>query len=556
MYQKSLSLILLLLIAALSQAQDLDKLSQKTDKFFNKYISDDSPGAAVVVILGGKVVHKNTYGLADYEHKIPLSTNSVFDIASVSKQFVGYAVALLEKEGKLSLTDNVRSYIPEFPDFGHPITIGHLLYHQSGLRDWPSAMKLAGVGFDDVLSFDQILSMVYRQEALNFIPGSRYIYSNTGYNVLVELIQRITKKPFRVWTKEQIFEPLGMKHTFFKDQFNESIPRAVKSYFKEDDEIKVSFNGLTALGSSSLQTTLDDFALWLQYLDSEAAKDLINKMQLVGKLSTAEPANYAYGLEVDTYYGLKRIYHDGSWASFNTYMAYFPDQQFSVAVFLNHDNWAEGFAQEVMKLYLKDELQEGVEEAGFYDEEQPEIPKDLKLDLSPYTGIYYLEKYLIYLNIFEEKGKLFVEATGEDKQLMQAVSDSRFWVNAYDASIYFNIDKSGKVESLNYHNSLCERRPLKPAQAELQLSSYEGNYYSRELNTTYKVSAKEGKLYLSHLRNGQISLAQIWKDGFITETEYAPLIDFQRNAEGEIISLTVSQFRSRNQLFKKLAEED
>lgn len=556
MYQKSILLTLFLLLAGLGRAQGLDKLSKKTDKFFHKYIADDRPGAAVVVIKDGKVIHKNTYGLADYEHKVPLSTRSVFDIASVSKQFVGYAIALLEKEAKLSLQDDVRTYIPEFPDFGHTITIGHLLYHQSGLRDWPSAMKLAGVGFDDVLTFQQILSMVYRQEDLNFIPGSRYIYSNTGYNVLVEVIQRITQQPFRAWTKEKIFLPLGMENTFFKDQFDESIPNATISYFKEEDQIKRSNNSLTAMGSSSLQTTIDDFSLWLQHLDSEEAKDLIAKMQIVGKLTTEGPANYAYGVEIDRYYGLKRVSHDGSWASFNSYMAYFPDQHFSIAVFLNHENWVEGFAREIIKIYLKDEFQGDREEASGYDEIKPKIAKDIKLDLSRYTGIYYLEKYLSYLTIVEEKGQLYVEATGEDKQLMRAVSATRFWVDDYDASIYFNANESGDIESVTYHNSLCERRDLIPAKNPVDLSTYEGHYYSRELNTSYQVVFKEGQLYLSNLRNGQIPLEQIWKDGFINETVYAPLVDFQRNVNGEIASFTVSQFRSRKQVFKRQGMED
>ena len=551
MYQKFVSLLLFLLLTGLLPAQGLDDLSKKTDKFFNKYLSDDKPGGAVVVIKDGQVVHKNTYGLADFENKVPLSTSAVFDIASVSKQFVGYAIALLEKERKLSLQDDVKTYIPEFPDFGHTITIGHLLYHQSGLRDWPSAMKLAGVGFDDVLSFEQILSMVYRQEALNFVPGSKYIYSNTGYNVLVEVIQRITQQPFRAWTKEKIFQPLGMKNTFFKDQFDESIPKEVKSYFKEEDQYKRSTNGLTAMGSSSLQTTIDDFGLWLQYLDSERAKDLVATMQIPGTITTEAPANYAYGLEVDTYYGLKRVSHDGSWASFNTFMAYFPDEHFSVAVFLNHENWVQGFAQEVIEIYLKDKFQGDKRGPWFYYEEKPKISTDLDLDLSRYTGIYYLEKYLSYLTITEEKGQLYVQATDEDKQLMQAVSATRFWVEDYSQSIYFNTDQSGNIESVTYHKSLCERRTPIPAKEAPDLSAYEGDYYSRELNTSYQVILEDGQLYLSNLRNGRSPLERVWKDGFINETNYAPRVDFQRNAKGEITSFRASQFRSRNQLFKK-----
>ncbi len=551
MYQKSIFLFWFLLLVGVAQAQNLAQLSKKTDQLFRKYIDDDQPGAAVVVVKDGVVVHKNTYGVADYENQVPLSTSSVFDVASVSKQFLGYAVALLEQEGKLSLQDDVRNYIPEFPDFGHTITLGHLLFHQSGLRDWPSVMLLAGVGFDDALTFEQILSMVYRQEALNFVPGSRYLYSNTGYNVLVEVIQRITKQSFRAWTSEHIFQPLGMKNTFFRDQLNESIPNAVKSYYEEEDKPKLSTNNLTALGSSSLQTTIDDFALWLQHLGSDDAEDIVRRMQVPGRLTVEEPANYAYGLEVSSYSGLKRIHHDGNWANFNSYMAYFPDQNFSVAVFLNHANWAEGFAHGIFDLYLEGEFQEEEEEVGFFDEEQPEIVKKLDLDYSRYTGLFYLEKYLIYLDITEKKGKLYVQATGEDTQPMEAVSATRFWVDAYDSSIYFNTDDSGKVESITYHQSLCERRAPIPTTGAQDFSTFEGHYYSQELNTSYEVVLKEGQLYFSNLRNGETPLEQAWQDGFLSEAIYAPLVDFQRDGKGEIVGLAISQYESRNQIFRK-----
>ncbi len=550
---------MILLFVGLVHAQDFEKQSKKTDKLFEKYIAENKPGAAVVVVKDGKVVHQNTYGVADYENQVPLSAQSVFDIASVSKQFVGYSIAKLEQDGLLTLEDDVRTYIPEFPDFGHTITIGHLLFHQSGLRDWPSTMKLAGVGFNDVLTFEQILSMAYRQEGLNFIPGTRHLYTNTGYNVLVEVIQRVTQQSFRTWTSETIFQPLGMKHTFFRDQTNESIPNATKSYYKEDSRkyrevsaLKRSTNGLTALGSSSLQTTIEDFALWLQHLDSEEASELISKMQVPGTLSTQEPTNYAYGLELDTFNGLKRIYHDGSWASYYTYMAYFPEQHFSVAVFLNHVNWVEGFAQEIVKIYLKDAFLGDEETPGFYDEATPELSKNLQLDLTRYTGIYYLEKYLIYLTISEEDGKLYVEATGEDKRLMQPVSATRFWVDAYDASIYFDLDESGNIVSANYHGSLCPKRSLISSEEPPNLTDYEGHYYSRELNTSYQITLENGQLHMSNLRNGAVSLDQVWKDGFINETIYAPLIDFQRNEDGRVLSFTASSYRSRNQVFTKV----
>ena len=154
-------------------------------------------------------------------------------------------------------------------------------------------------------------------------------------------------------------------------------------------------------------------------------------------LTSKEPAYYAYGLEVDSYYGLKRLYHDGDWASYSSYMAYFPDQHLSVGVLMNHVNWAEGFAMFAADVFLEGKLEGEQREPSFFDETKPEINEEIDFDLSPYAGIYYLEKYLVYLDITYENGNLYVQATGEDKRLMEPVSGTRFWVEAYDGSIYF-----------------------------------------------------------------------------------------------------------------------
>ena len=252
-------LVMLFLLPVDSLAQTQEK---KVDALFAS-ISDETPGAAIVVVKDGKILLKKDYGLANLEHQIPIDSKTVFDIASISKQFCGMAIAVLIEQGLLAYDDDIRKYIPELYDFDETITIGHLLHHTSGIRDWTNSLALAGWSFDDVISMDQILNMAYHQNSLNFRPGSEYLYSNTGYNLLAEVVHRITGKTFREWTHDNIFEPLGMSQSHFYDDHNEVVPFKASSYFRgQDDQFYHSVNSLTALGSSSLYTTTSDLAKW------------------------------------------------------------------------------------------------------------------------------------------------------------------------------------------------------------------------------------------------------------------------------------------------------
>ncbi|MHB1329051.1 MAG: serine hydrolase domain-containing protein, partial [Gemmatimonadales bacterium] len=209
--------------------------SKAVDALFTRWHTPDSPGASVAVIYDGQIVHAKGYGMASLEHGVPNQPHTVFDIASVSKQFGAFAIALLEGDGRLSLDDDVRKYVPELPDFGNVITIRHLVHHTSGLRDWPGTLRMGGWNFEDVMSFEQILRMAYRQTALNFKPNDEHAYSNTGYNVLAEVVQRVSGQTFRQFTEQRIFRPLGMTKTHFHDDHREVVRDVAESYAPDRD---------------------------------------------------------------------------------------------------------------------------------------------------------------------------------------------------------------------------------------------------------------------------------------------------------------------------------
>ena len=193
----------------------LDTLAAEVDQLFSEWNRSDSPGAAIAVVRDSEIIYKQGYGTANLEYDIPITTTTIFNIASVSKQFAGFAIATLSHEGKLSLDDDIRTYLPDVPDFGSTITVRHLLHHTSGLRDWVQSLVIAGDMMDDVISFKHILKMARHQKALNFEPGAAFLYSNTGYNLLAEIVERVTGDSFREWTDTHIFKPLGMTNSHF-----------------------------------------------------------------------------------------------------------------------------------------------------------------------------------------------------------------------------------------------------------------------------------------------------------------------------------------------------
>ena len=228
------AILLMPALTAVAPQEQGDAISRQVDALFAAINRSDTPGASVLVIKSGMVLHRKGYGSANLEHQIPITPESVFDIASVSKQFTGMAISMLIEADILNLDDDVRDYIPELPDFGNTITVRHLVHHMSGVRDWPGTLAVAGWHFEDRISFDQILTMAYHQQALNFDPGERFLYSNTGYNLLAELVSRVTGKTFRAWTHENLFVPLGMEDTHFQDDHRELIPLKVDGYDRED----------------------------------------------------------------------------------------------------------------------------------------------------------------------------------------------------------------------------------------------------------------------------------------------------------------------------------
>lgn len=329
----------LICCAASAAAQDSASHVRRIDSLFAEYGRAGSPGLAVAVVRDGQVLLERGYGYANLEHAMPIGPTTVFDVASVSKQFAGLAIAMLAERGQIALDDDVRKYVPELPDFGYRITIRHLVHHTSGLRDWPGTLSVAGWRMDDVISFDQILRMAYGQRTLNFVPGSEYTYSNTGYNLLAEIVARATAVPFPAWTWDNLFRPLGMSATHFHDDHAMIVPERAYGYARTAGGYRAVTNNLTALGSSSLFSSVRDMAKWLANLDEGRVGGLaaLDLMRTRGKLDNDSTISYAFGLVHSEHRGRPVLSHSGSWAAFRSFLVHFPQQRFGVVVLANTD---------------------------------------------------------------------------------------------------------------------------------------------------------------------------------------------------------------------------
>lgn len=527
-----------------------DALARRVDSLFSFYARTDAPGLAVAAVRDGQIVLARGYGLADLEHRIPITPSTVFDVASVSKQFAGLAIAMLVEQGKVRLADDVRRYIPELPDMGRPITIDHLVHHTSGLRDWPGTLAVAGWRFDDVISFDQILRMARYQRTLNFVPGSEYTYSNTGYNLLAEVVQRVTGQSFRQWTHEQLFVPLGMQRTVFRDDHTMVIPDRAFGYARASDgSWRATTNNLTALGSSSMMSTVEDLARWVINFDSArvAGPTALAMARTRGVLNDGRTIPYAFGVSHGEHRGAPTVGHSGSWASFATYVVHFPAQRAGVVVLANSPMVnASRAAFQVADVLLEGSLAPATAPAG-----APAKPMQLTAPvLDALTGTYRLGPGW-YVHIRRDGTGLTAQATNEGRVLMVAATASEFWVPAYNASMTFVRGPDGKATSVTYRGTASPRMPdTEPPAAPL--AEYAGEYFSEELEATYHAEVRDTVLVLVHRRHGTIPLARRWGEDFGAATYPLRSVAFRRDGAGRVDAFVVNvDERSRDIVFIK-----
>jgi CubicO group peptidase (beta-lactamase class C family) len=374
-----------------------DRTTAAVDEVFEDFTKAGSPGCAVAVYRNGKPSYSKGYGLANLEEDVPIEPNSVFDIGSTSKQFTAASILLLEKQGKLSVNDDIRKYIPELPDYGQKITVLNLLNHTSGLRDYLTLMDLAGINTDSVTTDEDALQIIARQKALNFAPGSDWLYSNTGFFLLSIIVKRASGKTLREFAAENIFNPLGMTHTQYRDEHTALIPNRAMAYDPKEkkDGYTLDVSYFEQTGDGAVHTSVEDLLRWDEnfYSGQVGGKDFLAEIQEQGKLNSGKVLEYAKGLFIADYRGLHTVSHGGAWGGYRAELLRFPEQHFSVACLCNRgDANPSRRAHQVADIYLGSMMKPKEEKkAAERDREMPEKKEISRTaeQLQAYTGDYW-----------------------------------------------------------------------------------------------------------------------------------------------------------------------
>ena len=368
-----------------------DSSVAKIDAVFAHIGSADVPGCAVGVQAGDRAPVRRAFGMADLEHAVPISVDTVFEAGSVSKQFTAAATLILVSEGRLSLDDDIHKYLPELPNYGHAVTIAELLGHTSGFRDWGDIEAIAGwPRTERVYDMADVLQVATRQRALNFDPGTAWSYTNTGYNLLAIIVQRVSGSTFVDFTREHLFVPLGMTHTQWRDDFRRVVRDRAIAYHRVSDGVYEQMMPFeNTYGHGGLLTTVGDLLIWNRALDEGRLGALVTSaLQTRTLLSDGRRTVYARGLFVRDYHGTREIFHDGATAGYRAWLGRYPDQHLSIAILCNADDaLTSNYAHALADRYLPKAKPEhtsftsplSASLAGLYASERDGVPLRLTL---------------------------------------------------------------------------------------------------------------------------------------------------------------------------------
>ncbi|MBL8187271.1 MAG: beta-lactamase family protein [Acidobacteria bacterium] len=538
--------------SANTQSGDAD-LTAKVDKVFTQFDKPNSPGCALAVIKDSQIIYKRGYGMADLDHDVAIKPDTPFHVASVSKQFTAFSILLLAQQGKLSLDDKVQKYITELREFDQPITIRHLLHHTSGLRDQWNLLIMSGTRLgEDVVRDDDILDLVSRMKELNFKPGDQHLYSNTGYTLLAYIVKRVSGQSLREFAEANIFKPLGMTRTVFRDDHAIVVKGQAYAYGPgPNSSFKLSVPNYDTVGASSLVTTVEDLAKWDQnFYDKKIGGDwVIEQMQIRGKLNDGEELSYARGVAVGTYKGLKLVEHSGGDAGYRSHLMRFPDQKFSVACLCNYGGTNPVlFARQVADLYLAKDFATPPPKPASNAVSAVTLSEQ---DLNAKVGAYWDAKLEEIGRVSLKDGKLQMSVSGLNAALIP-VDANRFRIEGQPVEVVFEASASGAPSKMTLN--IEGRSPFTyiavPSADTSKLSEYEGTYYSDEIDSTYRVAVKDDKLVVTRKKFGPTPLTPAFRDAF-SSLSILGTFRFTRDTQNRVNGFRLSAGRIRNFRFVK-----
>lgn len=557
-----LALLAILSVLPASAQPAADPLTARVDAVFAEFDKPDVPGCAVGVYRDGKTLYSKGYGMAVLEHGVPITPRTVFYIGSISKQLTAGTVALLARQGKISLDDDIRKHVPEVPDFGTPITVRQVIHHTSGLREKWALLAMAGHRSGDVVTQKDVLEMVRRQKELNFKPGDEHLYSNTGYDLLPYVVERAAGKPFREYARESLFAPLGMVDTRYGDDRLEVMPRRAFAYApKEGGGFVVNMEDVETVGSGGIYTTIEDFARWDENLTTGrvGGPEWLREMTTPGTLNDGTKLTYAFGLEIMEDRGLRQVWHNGGLAGYSTMYVRYPDEHLSVAVFCNGSVEPDPLALRVAEVWLAGKFKEPAPAPAASAAPAAAAVKLTGKELARVSGHYQEEgEEETVRQILVKDGKAFYHRGPGNENELEPLSADRFRMVGVPVTVEIRFEPAGAAKPARMIFAAEGQKPsvfspvAPPVTNPAALAAYAGTYASGELAATWTLTLRDGRLMAALGRSGEVELAPAAADVFGTAEGLQ--VRFTRGEGNRITGLTVSNPQARNVRFEKRAE--
>jgi CubicO group peptidase (beta-lactamase class C family) len=516
---------------------------KQIDAIFAQYDTIDKPGCSVGVIKNGRFIYKKSFGMADLENNIPINSDSKFDIGSVTKQFTATCVCLLAIEGKLSLDDNVRKYIPELPDYGHEITIHHLLNHTSGLRNYVNLMIFSG--FKSYNNND-INSMIFKQSKLNFKPGEKCLYSNSNYQLAAEIVKRVACVSLSKYLTEKVLEPLDMNNSIIEESLNQIIPNRVFSY-QEDEKgnlIRIVDTVDGHVGAKGLISTVNDLFKWDQnfYSAKVGGKELINLLTTKGEFE------HIFGLISHSYKNLKAYSHSGSWMGFTSQIIRFPEQNTSVIILSNNNCWAITLAEKVTDVVLCDEISKLSKITDNSKISMIEADSLLKqVDLEKFCGYFWSEENLFNRKIYLKEGNLYYWRNEQSESRLIPISNNKLIMDLPGSEVEFIFHFDSCPISFNSYSEgkstgiFTSYQPVKLT--EEYFNQLTGNYYCDDLDVEYTLKFEPESILFYFKGNKLFDLnfkGELMQNYFL-DNDGSLAIRFLSNDKNEILGFLMKE---------------
>jgi len=541
-------ILALALLHNLCQAQKQDRTQQinKVNALLDQYYQRNSPGVALAIIEQGKTIYSGQKGISNMEYGIRITDSTAFHIASVSKQFTAYLAVSLEREGKLSLDDDITKYLPELKELPYKIKLRQLANHTHGLPNLYEIAQMRGIGPADKMSHKEVVKMLLHIKQVNYKPGEKFEYNNTGFVLLAEIIERICKKPFQDVLNDKIFIPLQMDNSLAVNTPSLIIKNKAYSYRLNNGRYENFAFNLMANGSSGMSTTINDLSKWVINMQSPSLKDrdILNEMIRPTTLNSGELTRYGLGLETKTYKGLDLVFHGGGDAGYRSYILNVPKYKFSVIILGNNNDFKPfQLVYEIVALFLK--------------EQEKELPLPKKTtyttkELEQFTGTYEMFPGSLF-NIIAENNTLYYQSFGTENKIQLPVIGDGVFANPNLPISYFAFDKNTctyHIADFKYPSKRVKVSPPKPNKTNL--GEFVGIYKNEEFNTQYELVIKDNKLIAQHSFNDDIMLHPLTTNSFYADEGFFGKLIFVKNKKGKIIRFSLSGQNLNNIQFIKI----